>query len=466
MTRVSIEEFKKLISGSKTKKEIYAKHIDLGIAPAIIISYSLNKIVVSGDFSLSEDLVFQNGEVYEKEIVFDGGVYKNIIFRGGSFKKIIFRRGDFNGFVSIRGGKIENLILLGGNFKHWLGTLNGISNIETADKMLAEDFLSINRFEIEGGSYDNNIWISGGKIESLEIKCVTAVKIHCKPNDDKIFDTEKNKYTDRFASAPDIRNLVVSRYSNKDNFFHFSGLKLETIKFENFTNIGIITIAKIKLEKFICFENSDLGKTSFIDCDFSRQKMYFDSSKITEVALAGATLPAPAQIISNSKSLTQKKLALSQIKKVYQNMGDSVTAGQYQGEELNVYMKTLSFGAEKVNLWLNHQTNRHGQSWARAIKILFLGSILFYTFYCFALGFKINFSKQGMYMFFKNLSYFLEFLNPIRKGEFLPKVLIGIKDESQIPLNAVIIDSLAKLFNAYLIYQLIAAFRKHGKKSE
>ncbi len=112
------------------------------------------------------------------------------------------------------------------------------------------------------------------------------------------------------------------------------------------------------------------------------------------------------------------------------------------------------------------KSNNHGQRWERGLAVLLIGSILFYTSYCFALGFVLDFSKSGVMYLFKNIGYFLEFLNPIRKSDFLPKALIGIKEETQLPTIAIMIDSFSKLFNAYLIYQLIAAFRKHGKKSE
>ncbi len=235
----------------------------------------------------------------------------------------------------------------------------------------------------------------------------------------------------------------------------------------NFTNIGNITISNIKLNQNICIENSDLGKTTFIDCNFSEQKMIFDSSKITEVALAGGYLPKPSNIYCLAENQDeQKKLALSQIKKIYQNMGDVVTASRYQAEELNTYMNTLSFGWEKLNLTLNKITNNHGQSWGKAFKILLVGGIILYCLYCFSLGFTIDFSKQGFEKLFRNSGYFLEFLNPIRKSDFLPKVLIDAKEETDVPTIAFVVDSISKIFTAYLIYQLIAAFRKHGKKSE
>ncbi len=455
-------QFKSLLRGEMTKNEIWQHS-----RPDIQINIDDKRITIKGDFNISEDLIFYSTDIFNKEIFFDGGNYKNIIFRGGKFTKVIFRRGIYNGFVSIRGGEFQNLLLLGGNFNHWLGTIDGINNSEDGDKTkLADEKLIIKRFEIEGGTYANNMWISGGEIDSLEIKCVTPVKIHCKPNDDKIFDPNKDVYEDRFTSVPKIRNLIISRYSNKDNFYHFSSLELGKIEFENFTNIGNITISKIKLNECLSIQNSDLGKTTFIDCNFSNQKMYFDSSKINEIALAGSSLPDPIRILSRFDNSTQKKLALSQTKKVYQNMGDSLSAGQYQAQELDTYMRTLSFGWEKVNLLLNSKSNNHGQNWGQALKVLVFGGLCFFVLYCLALGFRLDASKEGILTLLKNAAYLIEFINPIRKSDFLPKALIGIKEESSIPTMVIVIDSIAKLFNAYMIYQLISAFRKHSKKSE
>jgi hypothetical protein len=462
-------DFKSLIKGT-LRDDVFRSISYKPNWPSIYTKLEDNKIIVRGDFELSQDITFQKDEIYPYDILLDGGTYKNIIFRGGTFTKLFFRRGIYNGYVSIRGGAFKSLMLLGGSFNHWLGTIDGIKNRENG-QLIADEPLYIGRFEIEGGSYANNIWISGGKIESLEVKCVTPVKIHCKPNDDKLFDLANNSYKTKFNSAPDITNLLISRYSNKDNFYHFSELKLDTLKFENFTNIGNITVAQIILTKDLCFENSDLGKTTFIDCDFSKQRMFFSSSKITEIALAGTRLPGPTSIeIKQNKAnvrnrLFQQKLALSQIKKVYQNMGDTVTAAEYQAHELETYRQSLDRGGEKFNLWLNKYSNNYGQSWSRAFVILLVGSLIFYSAYCIALGFTMDFSVDGLKLLGHNMSLFLEFLNPIRKSDFLPKALAS-KEEVNVNAAVYIIDSLAKIFNAYLIYQFIAAFRKHGKKSE
>lgn len=465
--KISATQFKQLLSQTITFEKLYEFQLRHGFdTPNIQIINSDNQIIIRGDFSLDNDIVFNQDDIYTKEIVFDGGNYKNINFRGGQFKRILFRRGNYDGYVSIRGGTIDNLILLGGNFQHWLGTLDGIQNSENGIEMFADEELKIGRFEIEGGTYAHHIWLSGGEIESLEIKCVTPIKLHCKPSDDKKFDPIQNTYLKKYLSTPIVNHLIISRYSNKENFFHFSELEFKSIRFENFTNLGHITIAKTSLKNSIEFENSDLGKTTFIDCNFSEQKMLFDSSKITDIALAGAFLPNAANINSKDGILIQKKLALSQLKKVYQVMGDTVTSGQYYSEEMKTYMKTLKCGGEKINLWLNYHSNRNGQNWVRPFWLILIFSSILFTLYYLSLGFSIDFSINGLHQFFKNAAFLLEFINPIRKSGFLPEALIGIKEESNIPVKTIAIDSCAKLINAYLIYQFIAAFRKHGKKSD
>ena len=460
--KVSPYDLKLLIKGEKTVDELYSR---LQRKPKINVEHLDDKINITGNFQLSEDLIFNSNDTFNKELIFDGGQFHNIIFKGGEYKKVFFRRGTYNGYVSIRGGLFDSLILLGGEFLHWLGTLDGMLNKNEEGELLAEAPLIINRFEIEGGSYLNNIWLSGGEIKSLEIKCVTPVIIHCKPNDDKLFNRVKSIYKSKFKSSPKIDNILISRHSNKNTFYHFSELTLKNLQFENFTNLGNITLAKINLSEKLIIRNTDLGKSTFIDCDFSNREMYFFSSKINEIALAGVKLPSPNKINSTlENNKYQKKLALSQIKKVFQNMGDNLTASIYQTEELNTYESTLNWNWEKRNLFLNRITNNHGQNWILPLCLLLVSTALFFTLYCISLGFYIELkSYNNVELFFNNLSYFFEFLNPIRKSDFLPKVLSNSKSLTKTPSITFFIDSIAKIVNAYLLYQFIAAFRKFGR---
>ena len=74
-------------------------------------------------------------------------------------------------------------------------------------------------------------------------------------------------------------------------------------------------------------------------------------------------------------------------------------------------------------------------------------------------------------------SYFLEFVNPIHKADYvaeellrkqsLNKKLIKIDDKTTLNINgwARTIEGVSRIFIAYFVYQLIQAFRKHGRSS-
>ena len=78
---------------------------------------------------------------------------------------------------------------------------------------------------------------------------------------------------------------------------------------------------------------------TLIDLDLSGFKLIFKSSKITDLFLTETKMPLPENIISDN--FEQKRQILSQLKKVYENRGDSIEAGKYQAEELNIHLKTL-----------------------------------------------------------------------------------------------------------------------------
>jgi hypothetical protein len=361
----------------------------------IKITRNTNQIIVKGDFEIEDELIFYKEDIFDKELIIDGGIFNRIIFRGGNFKKIVFRRCEVNGFVSIRGGTFENLVLLGGNFNQWLGLMDGIKNKDNPEDedFLAEEPLIIKRFEIDGGSYAYNIWISGGEIDSLEIKSVSPIRIHCRPDDSKVYNYETNSHTPKYLTVPRIKKLIFSRYCNKYSFFQVSDLKLDNLVFDNFTNIGMISVAKVVLKSELTILNSDLGKTTLIDCDFSKQNLNFISSRILDLSLAGSKLPNPTNIVT--KDSEQKRLALSQIKKIYENRGDLIEASNYQAEELRVYSGIAPKRAERINLWLNNATNNHGQSWWKPLRILLMGSAIFFCIYCLLLGFIPAFTKKG-----------------------------------------------------------------------
>lgn len=463
---ISSSTFKKLLFEAVYEKNEFTFEY-YGHSSSANIDFKIENgyVIIRGQFELTDDITFKARDIYNKSIVIDGGNFKNIIFTGGNFNKFVFRRGSFDGYVSIRGGAFNKIVLLGGNFKHWLGTLDGIRNFVSIDNKpieLAEEKLEIKQFEIEGGTFAHNIWINGGIIKKLEIRSVSAIKLHCSPNEDKSYNDDNGTYANLYDSKPKINDIVISRYINKDSFYQFNQLSINTLSFISCTNLGNTTFSEISINKLILFENSDVGKTSFVNCNFIENSLKFKNSKLTEISLTGTNLPT-FQIDKDEKpDYIQASLAMSQIKKVYQNMGDYSKSYKYKAEELKSNLSIPGFKWDKINLFLNKLSNDFEQSWARALMIILIGNIFLFSAYCRSLGYHIEFSWNGVEKCLGMSKYLLEFINPIRKFDTIPGYLFTHETIS-IGSNTILIDSLSKLFNAYMIYQFISAFRRHGK---
>ncbi|HXS60203.1 MAG TPA: hypothetical protein VN703_05265 [Candidatus Sulfopaludibacter sp.] len=304
-----------------------------------------------------------------------------------------------------------------------------------------------------------------------------------------------------------ILNLESVVFS-KDTIVQISDTRLNELKLNSFLNQGVVvfsnimsltsyekikvnngipqvdangyylldTISKKSTLKFI---NSDLGRMQFIGCDLRDfDEFVFLNSKMLEVFVADTTFPNKNQIQSDFKLssnhklnkrnlLNQQRLALSQFKKVYEGQGDIVKATEYHASELDAYRDLLkevepnnfkewcNKSGELINLWLNKHSSYYGNNWLRAVAwTLMLNTILF-TCYCWALGFRLGTNSS---VFWQLSSYSLEFLNPLRKADFLSSIAR--------PTNGGrIIDYISRIIIAYFVYQTIQAFRKYGKKS-
>lgn len=169
----------------------------------------------------------------------------------------------------------------------------------------------------------------------------------------------------------------------------------------------------------------------------------------------------------SKENLDHKKLIFSQYKKMYEGRGDTVKAIEYQGKELDVHRTILckegSQYLERLQLSLNKYSNNFGQSWHWAVCWIFGLGIIIYIFYCRNLGFTVGSGNSNEIETFKTLfSYFFEFINPIRKGEFIK--LVG-DEYIKVTNSARVIDFFWRIVITYLGYQLIQAFRKYSKKT-
>lgn len=241
----------------------------------------------------------------------------------------------------------------------------------------------------------------------------------------------------------------------------------------------------------VIFSQSSLGKAEFTDFDFESFEFYYNNSKITETFISGGTLPQTIEIsnVEKDKNPTdyyiQKVGAYNQFKKIFDSQGDNFQSTYFQAkaaenqslllseqkkEEISQKQETtkiwlqrqwFSFhysyfshnAFERLTFRLNECSNKHGESWVQALKFIFFVSLLFFILYCLSSDeyeLTNNFNWRSFDKIFKD---YILFLNPTEK----------IK--SDLNGSSTFIVFVSKIFIGYGIFQLIAAFRKHGKKS-
>lgn len=223
----------------------------------------------------------------------------------------------------------------------------------------------------------------------------------------------------------------------------------------------------------IYLASSDLGKTSFINCQFDRfSRFYYYNSKMLEVFVSGTQFPDEIHIPDGSDVDTkneQKRIAYGQFKKIYDNRGDNVSASEFLALELNSYKadlerKNIKWG-ERINLYLNKFSSDYGNDWVRAVFVTTGATLFCFWIYCLLLGYGIGDDSEKA---FELLSFAPEFLNPLRKADFLKDNkgdYLIVPESSGIKGLARFWDYFSRIVIAYFVYQTIQAFRRFGKKS-
>lgn len=221
------------------------------------------------------------------------------------------------------------------------------------------------------------------------------------------------------------------------------------IRHEQGEEKGKLKLEQVERESELNIINSDLGNTQFIGCDLASFKNFeFRNSKMASVFLADTLLPHKNNISTTdgANKNEQRRLALSQFKKVYEGQGDMVRAAEFRAEEMEVYREQL-VKKEKFGTWLilsfSYYTSNYGQSiWLPLAALL----VIHYWLFMWALGvgaFEFHYPKELIYHFFY-------LANPIRGYEFRNDWTI-------------IIDILMRVWSSYMVYNFIRASRRFIK---
>lgn len=466
-------------------------------------------LVYGGTFN---DGFYIHGGTFGRDFGISGGSFDgNFAIENGNFMRDFILKGScaFNSNFNIYGGKFYNEFrivngayngdfgIYGGSFLGHFRILHGYfnNNFSVKNGVFDGNFaigsgIFRRGFTFSGGTLNGHFFVSGGTfITGIVIGNTTFNKevvlmdgYICTLSIDYLIST----FRLQVSPSCQINSLLINSTVSKDSLIQFLG-SLYYLSFEDSQNFGNLTFINLSYRELpyipngvllpedydrpespeVQILNSDLGKTIFIDCDLSGFGLNFKSSKLTDVFVTGTKMPR--EIVTLDPA--QKQLGYSQIKKIYEARGDRVEANRYYAREMEAYRQTLSLRkwkdmGEKLNLNLNRFSTNYGQSWGLGLLTTLLVSAFFYWLYCLALGF---YPGGSIDLFSKLASYFLEFLNPIHKADYVAEQLLkketpagAVKDISN---SARTIEGISRIFIAYFVYQLIQAFRKHGKAS-
>lgn len=460
--------------------------------------------VAGGEFK--RNVAIQGG-VFHGPLKISGGEFKlNFSIQGGTFRQPfeigngIFRNdfritnGTFENEFTITGGNFENEFQISGRaiFKRYFTIENGIFK----NKFWISGGHFHYPFRILDGTFEKECWFLSGRFEGFV--SIHGGKFHLLSfsfqglfiNYLHITSVVNAKYiwlqTDN-RNAYELKHFMLDTLTlERETIMRIENLSINTIYFSGFVNFSNVVMSGVKFKAAHEYElkdlshnelgnqiqinhtiesnslqiyNSDLGKTTLIDCDFTGMKLDFRSSKITEVFLAGTKMPE--EIITADDE--QKQLGYAQLKKINESRGYLVAAHDYYSKEMNAYMATLKAKGgkrwERFNLLLNRISTNHGASWQRGLLSTLGVAGVFYFFYCISLGYlpASDWSGDALKNFFHCFASFFYFINPLHKNDFLVSY-----DELSDWAN--VIDGTSRIFIAFFIYQLIQAFRKHGKK--
>ena len=463
---------------------------------AIISIFDINEHSIVGDFNINESEI-RDLSITESTSGYFAADKSNI-------RHIIINLNSKTGYFMITGSQIGFFSIDDhsqmGNFYSSDKSICG--NIWLSGASRTKSFFfensSINTFNIHNVDVDNQIRITNCDTLEFTIGNINSIdEIKVNGGYIGIFKWESLKPTKIFLEKVKLQNIdFTMAVLPKNNVIQFNDCFVNLLKFDSTQNEGtlsfknmanVIRIREYQLDKkgkyiiedgkyifkdknskaIITLQNSDLGRTSFIGCYFPNFRFEFFNSKLLEIFLAGTIMPTKIEVPEKhiEIGLEQQKLAYGQLKRIFENMGDSVKALNYKALELEAYrniLKTNKSGrqAELLNLWFMHYSSFYGTDWWRALKLLGAFSLVSYVGYCFMLG---NSFGLDFELFVHKAVNIMEFINPLHKSNELMETVWPQYTNGYMVSLAFVWEQISRIIIGVLIYQTIQAFRKHGK---
>jgi hypothetical protein len=263
-----------------------------------------------------------------------------------------------------------------------------------------------------------------------------------------------------------IGKFTLSGSNEKESIVEIIKTTITELRFDNIYNNGLMTLRELStpLNGVVSFKSSNLGKTDFIYCDFSKGMLEFENCKVTEAFFSDTEFPKKV-VINGIENFGQAQLAFGQLAYAYQKQGDNIRSLEYLSREVEAHYKNIRWLShdffQKLNLWLNKVSNDFGRNWVRGGIFSFIVGLIFF---CLLLISTSGYSWGWPHLDFSLLPAYLKFMNPLRFFELEQLFNNTPKEEIKLSSLSYLADFGGRIFVAYGYYQTIQAFRRFGRK--
>ncbi|MBE9598447.1 pentapeptide repeat-containing protein [Pedobacter sp. MC2016-24] len=436
----------------------------------------------SGDY---ETVDFSCKEI-NAEITLKGGDFENVYFFKAiinnkfningddlNIRFMIFRKCIFNDMLDLSEGNVQGIL------DFHIVTFN--DQFIFRDKFLCESLHLSNIIAKQNVSINQDGNLQGVSLNNCDFN--NNFECHYYSQSDQHLDYYFSCSLDGFIKGNviftdiPVTSIDVGCYNFGNILFRNTLSRLITLK--NLQNYSKLTFANTQLipesPMFIVFD-SNLGNTEFVNVDFRKFKeIVIATSEVSNIILSNSILPPRIQtgVINPIFGYNIKKNEIinndiyyresyRQLKVAMEKQGNTHSALIYKAMEMNYLRKELKFGWDKVLLYLNYYSNKHGLSWSRGILFTLFVSYVLFISYQLSLSKGIIISPLELNVVDLKTSVattfdsFMDFLSsfPLYKKQ----------SEENSSWQTHLIILLSRIFIGYGVYQTINAFRKFGSK--
>ncbi len=449
---------------------IYNDHISLG--DQSILSFS--------NFKISEPLTLEGSFMYSptfSQCTFESDVMiQNIwsqgpsypTFLNGKYKDIIIA-GDFEALCVEGTDELNQLVIKNSKMKHLVIANNKMTTCIINKSIVEATFLyhsnkSMNtdfKFEITHSAFasadisvlKDNIDTSISRSLFKGLKLSGIIEESCSLNLNNNFIIYIQFINLNTYGSFIIDNLIASNRSLRtmdpeftpflyEKFISSSSSK--TLKFEN-NNFKSLVVKNAQLDFFdeIVIVNTDLSHIILKNSLIKANTINLKSSSPINVYELFNSLYTSAKIKNNKREQEE----------------------YYKGSLIALYNQHLQYRSlgeipTLISLAISNLYSNYGTNWMKSLGVTLMLAAIFFTFMMLTTAYDISFTEQGFLNFQKLAVYYVHFLNPAHKIDFMDTLEFAYSNK----LGFVVFDLLGRIFIGIGIFEMIKSFRKYARR--